>query len=66
MARVYVVSDAGIDRYARHCWARMVEDVDGDWTAETRCGETLTDRWDFADTVRAAEVHVDQCKRPSA
>lgn len=55
MARVQVLSDDG----------STVVEVDTDdegWTAGlcTGCGEQITDRGHFEDTVQACEVHVDQ------
>jgi hypothetical protein len=56
MARVLVASDDG---------ATMVPiaqtGVDGDWTEGVcPCGEAISDRGHFEDTVQAVQVHVDQ------
>lgn len=54
MARVLVASDDGVT---------VVEVTTGDdgWTtAQCPCGERISDRGHFEDTVHAAEVHVDQ------
>jgi hypothetical protein len=41
--------------------ANIVQDPGTGWTAfQCACGLTDTDRGDFADTITAAEVHVDQ------
>lgn len=68
MARVLVVSDNGrqvADYRAPGGRGPIVADVrelEPGWiTAKCRfCGEVLTDRGHFEDTVQAAEVHVDQ------
>ena len=59
MARVQVVSDDG------RIVVPIVVDVDlhGDEWAEGTCpvcGETITDRGNFEDTVQAAQIHVDR------
>jgi hypothetical protein len=43
--------------------ANIVQDPETGWTEfQCACGVTDTDRGDFADTINAAEVHVDhQC-----
>ncbi len=55
MVRILVVSDDG---------ATTVEiSTDGEgWTSGLcdRCGETISDRSHFEDTVQAAEIHVDR------
>lgn len=54
MARVLVASDDG---------STTVEILDeDDYTTGTcdRCGETLSDRGHFEDTIQAAQIHLDQ------
>lgn len=54
MARVLVVSDNGATVVP------IVTDDEG-WTeGRCPCGEAISDRGHFEDTVRAAELHVDQ------
>lgn len=66
MARVLVTSSKWSGRIDGQCWAEILADENGYTWARTTCGETVSDRGHFEDTVRAAEVHVDQCERPPA
>lgn len=54
MARVLVVSDDGATT------AEVVTDDDGWTVARCACGEEITDRGRYEDTVQAAQIHVDR------
>jgi len=54
MARVLVASDDGATV------AEVVTDEEGRTVVRCPCGEDITDRGHFEDTVQAAEIHVDR------
>ncbi len=61
MATILVKSDRVLDYV---CEAEVMSDSDDNTIARTSCGQEITDRGHFEDTIQATETHVDQCQGP--
>lgn len=61
MAKILVISD---DEQVSAEIHLIIDEYGDEWIEGVcdRCGETLTDRGQFADTLEATSIHVDYCK----